>query len=342
MTAANDDDDKLPTIWEALSQWLGVQLPTVQIPLLQTRKNVDKALSRIVLALGRNAEARVDRNTAGVEGATEKSRAIGATEVDRMLRTEEDRRKLENRACTVMVALEDLETNPPDADATCEIDEDWLNLFARLAEDKSSAKLQQLFGKILSGEVRRPGSYSLRTLQILALISTPDAERVSRLMSYSLDMAMVPFEEGADGCPTTADRLFLEELGLAGHPNKFGGMVRTTSIPAGQTKLLMASKFAIVIINNSQNEIAFRVPCQLLTTPGRELAVIASPPPTDVDFLKKVARQMYEWLRGHSEEMRRGEIVLEVATITHLDQDQYRFEGFYAPSEEDERNRPAA
>lgn len=39
-------------------------------------------------------------------------------------------------------ALDDLRTNPPETDATAEIDEDWLDVFARLVESRSDATVQ--------------------------------------------------------------------------------------------------------------------------------------------------------------------------------------------------------
>lgn len=47
-------------------------------------------------------------------------------------------------------------------------DDDWMNRFARFAEDASSARLQDLFGRILAGEIFRPGAYGLATLRALS------------------------------------------------------------------------------------------------------------------------------------------------------------------------------
>jgi hypothetical protein len=190
-----------------------------------------------------------------------------------MLRSAEEQRKFENRARVLKTAHDDLQSSPPETDAPSEIDDDWLNFFVRLAEDKSSEELQQLFGKILSGEVRRPGSFSLRTLQIMATISKPEAERVSRVLSYALDAMIVPFQEG----PEHSDRLLIEEVGLAGTPSQFSGVQITWTIPGGQRKIMGASTLAIVISNNGQKEISLTVSGQILTTAGRELVAIANP-----------------------------------------------------------------
>ena len=134
------DGDELPTIGEALSNWLGVQLPSIPLP--QTVKNFDKAIAKVVLAAGENFEAWIKGNTA-------KAKAQSKIDLADLVRTEDEKRKLTNRLAATKAALEDMRVNPPGADATSEIEDDWLNLFVRLAEDKSSEELQLLFGRIL-------------------------------------------------------------------------------------------------------------------------------------------------------------------------------------------------
>ena len=47
------------------------------------------------------------------------------------------------------------------------IDDDWLNSFETEARQKSTEDMQHRFGRILAGEIRNPGSYSIRTLKTL-------------------------------------------------------------------------------------------------------------------------------------------------------------------------------
>ena len=49
-----------------------------------------------------------------------------------------------------------------------EISDDWLNEFRGVACKKSSQEAQDLFSKVLTGEVRKPGSISLKALTTLA------------------------------------------------------------------------------------------------------------------------------------------------------------------------------
>ena len=46
--------------------------------------------------------------------------------MDGLFRTEEEKRKLENRAAAMKAALEDMEANPITVDASAEIDDDCL------------------------------------------------------------------------------------------------------------------------------------------------------------------------------------------------------------------------
>lgn len=90
-------------------------------------------------------------------------------------------RKQINREAVAKAMVEDMREHvvsaagiiPPPPDK--EIDEDWLNIFERYAEDASSERLQGLWGRVLAGEVRAPGRFSTRTLRFLSEFSQADA-----------------------------------------------------------------------------------------------------------------------------------------------------------------------
>jgi hypothetical protein len=170
----------LPTLSDWIASWLGFQLPSIPMP--QTIKNLDKAVGKILLAAGENAEARIKANTG-------KAKAHGKIEVDGLYRTAEEKRKIENRAAVVQVAVDQINNEsakPGSEDAKADVDDDWLNLFARLAEDKSSDELKGLFGRILAGEIRSPGAFSLRTIQFLSTLSKEDATEISNFLSFAI------------------------------------------------------------------------------------------------------------------------------------------------------------
>lgn len=60
-------------------------------------------------------------------------------------------------------------------------DEDWVTRFFHSAQDVSSEQLQDLWGRILAGEIKRPGSYSLRTLEFIKNLTKSDASLLEHL-----------------------------------------------------------------------------------------------------------------------------------------------------------------
>ena len=70
---------------------------------------------------------------------------------------------------------------PEKADDT--IGDDWLNTFEAEARQKSTEEMQALFGKILAGEIRRPGTFSTRAVKILSSLDQNVAAHFVRLSS---------------------------------------------------------------------------------------------------------------------------------------------------------------
>ncbi|MCD6056317.1 MAG: hypothetical protein K0R12_1279 [Gammaproteobacteria bacterium] len=71
------------------------------------------------------------------------------------------------------------------------VDQDWLTQWFEYAGLVSEEKLQQLWGKILAGEVKSPGKYSLRTLNLIKQLNKKDAESISKLAPFMLDNFIV-------------------------------------------------------------------------------------------------------------------------------------------------------
>lgn len=89
-------------------------------------------------------------------------------------------RKQLNREAVAAAMVEDLRDSAGSSSDTvstppASLDEDWLNVFERFAEDASSDRLQGLWGRVLAGEVRKPGKFSTRTLRFLSEFSQADA-----------------------------------------------------------------------------------------------------------------------------------------------------------------------
>lgn len=74
-------------------------------------------------------------------------------------------------------------TNP-----TEEIEDDWLNEFESHARLKSSEEMKLIFGKILLGEISKPGSFSIRTVRLISQLDAGAAKLFQTLCSNSISI----------------------------------------------------------------------------------------------------------------------------------------------------------
>jgi hypothetical protein len=67
-----------------------------------------------------------------------------------------------------------------------------MNLFVSYAERASSEDLQDVLARILAGEIRRPGSFSLRTMQFMSVLDHDLAKSVELAVSCTIGSRYVP------------------------------------------------------------------------------------------------------------------------------------------------------
>ncbi|WP_028329797.1 DUF2806 domain-containing protein [Brachyspira alvinipulli] len=88
----------------------------------------------------------------------------------------------------VIKVIEKLKDEEKVSDAP--VDKDWTKKFFNIAQDISDEYMQELWARILAGEIKQPNSFSLRTLETLKNISKEEAElyvKVSKFLFYSIN-----------------------------------------------------------------------------------------------------------------------------------------------------------
>lgn len=107
--------------------------------------------------------------------------------VDRLVH--EEFGKQERREAVVLQAIEHLQEDVPEqpSDVSEEVSEDWLNIFTSYAEKASSEQLQDMWGRVLAGEIRKPGSVSLKTLQAVSVLDKETAEAALAAFPYMIN-----------------------------------------------------------------------------------------------------------------------------------------------------------
>lgn len=160
-------------------------------------------------------------------------------------------RKQTNREAVAAAMIEDLRDNPSAAiavepsETVAELDEDWLNVFGRYAEDASSERLQGLWGRVLAGEIRNPGQFSSRTLRFLSEFSQADAllfEEFSK--SAFSDAAPVNLVKPKDN-KDIRKLIYLESSGLIQGASGIG-LQRTLSFNSEGFIIISEGRLAIV------------------------------------------------------------------------------------------------
>lgn len=85
-------------------------------------------------------------------------------------------RNIENITSTAAAELAQQEDVPDEKP-----DEDWVTRFFSSAQDISSVQMQDLWGRILAGEIKKPGTYSLKTLEFIRNITKSDASLLAHV-----------------------------------------------------------------------------------------------------------------------------------------------------------------
>lgn len=159
--------------------------------------------------------------------------------------------------------------------STEEISEDWLNVFEREASTKSSDEMQLLWGKILAGEIKKPNTYSLRTLDLLKSITPIEAETFCKIGAFAIRLGSKEFilREDAAGKDepefTLSELLILEELGLI-YPKNKELALRVSPLSKGEDLHIIWGDTLIIIKGKSDTE-NINLPAIFFTRPGIEL-----------------------------------------------------------------------
>lgn len=95
------------------------------------------------------------------------------------------------------------------------VDQDWIIRYFNSIEDVSEESMQQIWSKVLSGEIKQPGSFSKRTLDILRNLSKEEAELFEKINKSSIKFNNKNYiVDEADTLVEYNDLLKLSECGL--------------------------------------------------------------------------------------------------------------------------------
>ncbi|MDE2903362.1 MAG: DUF2806 domain-containing protein [Chloroflexota bacterium] len=128
----------------------------------------------------------VDRQLVAGPGNDAPSATVAlATAAQRSLMAQQMRAEV-NVARAVLVAEDVLEDDPQEPPGR-RVDDDWLHRWRESAGKVSIEELQDLWGRVLAGEIKSPGTFSLRTLEFLKNLSKQEAAEIATLAPFVVD-----------------------------------------------------------------------------------------------------------------------------------------------------------
>lgn len=156
-----------------------------------------------------------------------------------------------------------------------EPDPDWTARFFDCVQDVSSVHMQNLWTKVLSGEVESPGRTSLRTLDILRNMTQEDAELFEAVSSYVIGGHFVFYARDYVRHHSEIQRskvLHLEDIGLTNVVSSLERIINWRD----KTKTPLPYQNGDLLITKGPNASQkLRIPAVVLTTTGKELFRIA-------------------------------------------------------------------
>lgn len=149
-----------------------------------------------------------------------------------------------------------------------QVDDDWLNVFERFAEDASTERMQGLWSRVLAGEIRKPGSFSMRTLRFLSEFSQTDGSMFSSFCDSAFgDHAPASLVKSED-IKDIRHLLNLEAAGLITGASGLG-LNRTMTFSQKGHAFLIEGRLGVLLTGESNT--SFVTDIVALTALGQEL-----------------------------------------------------------------------
>lgn len=154
------------------------------------------------------------------------------------------------------------------------INEDWLYRWKEYASNVGVDDLQQLWGAVLAGETKEPGTYNLRTLDFLRNLSKKEAELIEKCGKFSISGIIASEEKDileSHGLDFGA-MLKLQELGIVQGADSTVMVMEYSSVLENMfQRVLVSNDLALLITHEDQNK-KFTVPSCGITDLGKQVA----------------------------------------------------------------------
>ncbi|MFQ1894834.1 DUF2806 domain-containing protein [Aeromonas veronii] len=202
---------------------------------------------------------------------------------------EDSVRRQVNVAHAICHAEETLRDDPQDPPSK-NIDDDWLFRWRDYAGEISNESMQSLWGRILAGEVKSPGSFSLRTLEFMRNLSQEEAKAIEHLLQFVT--GGVIWRDDSLGIPFST-LMSIQDLGVISGVESLGLTTRWQSDDQSAFVKAIISNGKVLIIKHENPKKEVSLPVYILTNTGKQLLRLGKFQ-SNIPHLERLAREIHK------------------------------------------------
>jgi len=203
----------------------------------------------------------------------------------------QEARKQLNIESVAAIAAEQLKDEESVTDEP--VNEDWATRFFNIVEDVSDEEMQALWGRILVGEIKKPKSFSLRTLELLRNLSKEEAEVFTELANLAISdgISNFVFQNKSNQFLEKYNFSFSKVLQMAevGILNSEQSVYYTIDSVSTSIEFTFQLGDFILLIKRVENGPRIAIPVFKFTQSGSELLKLLTPT-ASFDYLKDLAK----------------------------------------------------
>lgn len=206
--------------------------------------------------------------------------------------------------------LKDDALKPPERS----IEDDWLFRWRDAAGTVSSDELQSLWGRLLAGELKSPGSYSYRTLEFVKNLTTPEAKLIERLSPFVITNFIARNQRDvleAQGV-SFGQLMELQDIGIISGVESLGLSLRLNSMEKGRFVNALRCHGRALIVTHADPAKELKIQAYFLTNIGQQVMRLG----------RFNANEPY--LRAVGEEFKKAGATVSIAQYRDISEDEFQ------------------
>lgn len=183
--------------------------------------------------------------------------------------------------------LKDDAQEPPQS----KVNDDWLFRWRDYAGDVSSEELQSIWGRLLAGELKSPGSYSLRALEFIRNLASQEASEIAKLSRFVIADVIWKADESpleAEGI-TFSFLLKMQDLGIVSGVEAIGLNVTWKTLEAGKFSRPLCSHGKVLRVTHADPAKHITLSIYNVTDIGRQILRLGTFEPHDA-YLRLIGK----------------------------------------------------